>query len=75
MSKKSPPDILSPEYSAYISTLNERNRRLFLALMALNTKTYDIYRPLKPDYKDRLSHQLIRAVKLPLWNYLIKPYN
>ena len=39
----------------------------------LNTKTYDIKRPLYSDYKDRLSKQLFRAKVLPQWNYLIKP--
>lgn len=35
MSTKSPPEVLTPEDLAYISTLNERERRQFLATKAI----------------------------------------
>ena len=38
MSKKAPPEVLSPSDLAYMSTLNERDRRWFLATKAVNLK-------------------------------------
>ena len=38
MSKKAPPEILSPSDLAYMSTLNERDKRWFLATKAANLK-------------------------------------
>ena len=38
MSKKAPPEVLSPSDLAYMSTLNERDKRWFLATKAANLK-------------------------------------
>lgn len=42
MSKKAPPEVLSPEDLAYISTLNECERRQFKATRAIHLKTQGI---------------------------------
>ena len=39
MITKAPPEVLSPSDLAYMSTLNERDRRWFLATKAANLKT------------------------------------
>lgn len=41
MITKAPPEVLSPSDLAYMSTLNERDRRWFLATKAADLKTQD----------------------------------
>ena len=39
----------------------------------INTKTYEIKRPIDEDYERRLRWQVVFDPDLPKWNYLIKP--
>ncbi|MFT4224746.1 ISAzo13-like element transposase-related protein [Dysgonomonas sp.] len=39
----------------------------------INTKTYDIQRPVKESYERRVAKRIVFHGKLPKWNYLIKP--
>ena len=41
----------------------------------INSKTYDIKRPIEESYQKRLARQVIFAPKLGQWNYLVKPAN
>ena len=41
----------------------------------INSKTYDIKRPIEESYQKRLARKVIFAPKLGLWNYLFKPAN
>ena len=93
MITKAPPEVLSPSDLAYMSTLNERDRRWFLATNAadmaamtttkkglkvhvhINSKTYDIKRPIDESYQKRLDRQVVFAQELGKWNYLVKPVN
>ena len=39
----------------------------------INTKTYDIQRPIDESYEKELKHRIIFQEDLPKWNYLVKP--
>lgn len=39
----------------------------------INTKTYDIQRPIDESYEKDLKHRIIFQENLPKWNYLVKP--
>ena len=41
----------------------------------INSKTYDIKRPIEESYQNRLARQVIFAPELGQWNYLVKPAN
>ena len=41
----------------------------------INTKTYEIKRPVDESYERRLAWQVVQSPVLPKWNYLIKPNN
>ena len=41
----------------------------------INSKTYDIKRPIEESYQKRLARQVIFALELGQWNYLVKPAN
>lgn len=41
----------------------------------INSKTYDIKRPIDESYQKRLARQVVFAQKLGEWNYLVKPVN
>ena len=41
----------------------------------INSKTYDIKRPIEESYQKRLARQVIFAPTLGQWNYLVKPTN
>lgn len=41
----------------------------------INTKTYEIKRPVDESYERRLAWQVVQSPVLPKWNYLIKPSN
>lgn len=41
----------------------------------INFKTYDIKRPIEESYPKRLASQVVFALELGKWNYLIKPAN
>ena len=41
----------------------------------INTKTYEIKRPVDESYERRLAWQVVHSPVLPKWNYLIKPNN
>ena len=41
----------------------------------INSKTYDIKRPIEESYQKRLARKVIFAPKLGQWNYLVKPTN
>ena len=41
----------------------------------INTKTYEIKRPVDESYERRLAWQVVHSPVLPKWNYLIKPDN
>lgn len=41
----------------------------------INSKTYDIKRPIDESYQKRLARQVIFAQELGKWNYLVKPVN
>lgn len=41
----------------------------------INSKTYDIKRPIDESYQKRLSRQVVFATELGKWNYLVKPAN
>ena len=41
----------------------------------INTKTYEIKRPVDESYERRLAWQVVHSPVLPKWNYLIKPSN
>ena len=41
----------------------------------INSKTYDIKRPIEESYQKRLARQVIFAPELGQWNYLVKPAN
>ena len=41
----------------------------------INSKTYDIKRPIEESYQKRLAQQIVFAPELGQWNYLIKPVN
>lgn len=41
----------------------------------INSKTYDIKRPIEESYPKRLASQVVFAPELGKWNYLIKPAN
>ena len=41
----------------------------------INSKTYDIKRPIVESYQKRLARQVIFAPELGQWNYLVKPAN
>lgn len=41
----------------------------------INSKTYDIKRPIEESYQKRLARQVIFAPELGMWNYLVKPAN
>ena len=44
-------------------------------LVHVNSKTYDIKRPIDESYKKRLARQVVFAPELGKWNYLVKPAN
>ena len=39
----------------------------------INSKTYDIKRPIEESYQKRLARQVVFAPELGKWNYLVKP--
>ena len=41
----------------------------------INSKTYDIKRPIEESYQKRLARQVVFAPELGMWNYLVKPVN
>lgn len=41
----------------------------------INSKTYDIKRPIDESYQKRLARQVVFAPELGKWNYLVKPAN
>ena len=41
----------------------------------INSKTHDIKRPIEESYQKRLARQVIFALELGQWNYLVKPAN
>lgn len=41
----------------------------------INSKTYDIKRPIEESYQERLARQVVFAPELGKWNYLVKPAN
>lgn len=41
----------------------------------INSKTYDIKRPIDESYQKRLDRQVVFAQELGKWNYLVKPVN
>ena len=41
----------------------------------INSKTYDIKRPIDESYQRRLARQVVFAPELGKWNYLVKPVN
>ena len=41
----------------------------------INSKTYDIKRPIDESYQKRLTRQVVFAPELGKWNYLVKPAN
>ena len=41
----------------------------------INSKTYDIKRPIEESYQKRLARKVIFAPKLGQWNYLVKSAN
>ena len=41
----------------------------------INSKTYDIKRPIEESYQKRLARHVIFALELGQWNYLVKPAN
>lgn len=41
----------------------------------INSKTYDIKRPIEESYQKRLARQVIFAPELGQWNYLVKLAN
>ena len=41
----------------------------------INSKTYDIKRPIEESYQKRLARQVVFAPELGKWNYLVKPAN
>ena len=41
----------------------------------INSKTYDIKRPIDESYQKRLARQVVFAQELGKWNYLVKPIN
>lgn len=41
----------------------------------INTKTYEIKRPVDESYERRLAWEVVQSPVLPKWNYLIKPNN
>lgn len=41
----------------------------------INSKTYDIKRPIDESYQKRLARQVVFAQELGEWNYLVKPVN
>ena len=41
----------------------------------INSKSYDIKRPIEESYQKRLARQVVFAPELGKWNYLIKPAN
>ena len=41
----------------------------------INSKTYDIKRPIDESYQKRLARQVVFAPELGQWNYLVKPAN
>lgn len=41
----------------------------------INSKTYDIKRPIDESYQKRLARQVVFAKELGKWNYLVKPVN
>ena len=41
----------------------------------INSKTYDLKRPIEESYQKRLARKVIFAPKLGQWNYLVKPAN
>lgn len=44
-------------------------------LVHVNSKTYDIKRPIDESYQKRLARQVVFAPELGKWNYLVKPAN
>jgi hypothetical protein len=44
-------------------------------LVHINSKTYDIKRPIEESYQKRLARQVVFAPELGKWNYLVKPAN
>ena len=44
-------------------------------LVHINSKSYDIKRPIDESYQKRLERQVIFAPELGKWNYLVKPAN
>ena len=41
----------------------------------INSKNYDIKRPIEESYQKRLARQVVFAPELGQWNYLVKPAN
>ena len=41
----------------------------------INSKNYDIKRPIDESYQKRLARQVVFAPELGQWNYLVKPAN
>ncbi len=41
----------------------------------INSKTYDIKRPIDESYQKRLARQVVFAQELGKWNYLVEPVN
>lgn len=44
-------------------------------LVHINSKTYDIQRPIEESFQKRLARQVVFAPELGKWNYLVKPAN
>jgi Rhodopirellula transposase. len=44
-------------------------------LVHINSKSYDIKRPIDESYQKRLARQVVFAPELGKWNYLVKPAN
>ena len=44
-------------------------------LVHINSKSYDIQRPIDESFQKRLARQVIFAPELGKWNYLVKPVN
>lgn len=72
----------------FISSISEEAEAVGLPVISIDTKkkglqvhvhidskTYDIKRPIEESYRKRLAGQVIFAPELGQWNYLVKPAN
>lgn len=66
--------LMSLQNAAYRAAMTTTKKGLQVHVH-INSKTYDIKRPIDESYQKRLARQVVFAQELGKWNYLVKPVN